>query len=208
MADGQKEERRSIRDSAKSLKKYGSTCNHFKRQDHFVKHYVLEGETMQGIALKYGVTMEQIRRVNHLWASDSLFLRESLMIPVARLDTAVSLSGDQAVDDVEHTHSPSSMSNSDSEERSITDFLVKIDTSIANTKSQVKKSVGSSEFVDEHDAAYKHRKVPVSRLRQQQSTSVQNDILTAPHPVVMTQSRKVRSSLQRLEKEQDEMFEL
>lgn len=89
--------------------------------------------------------MEQIRRVNHLWASDSLFLRESLMIPVARLDTAVSLSGDQAVDDVEHTHSPSSMSNSDSEERSITDFLVKIDTSIANTKSQVKKSVGSSE---------------------------------------------------------------
>jgi hypothetical protein len=63
-------------------------------------------------------------------------------------------------------------------------------------------------FLDEHDAAYKHRKVPVSRLRQQQSTSVQNDILTAPQPVVMTQSRKVRSSLQRLEKEQDEMFEL
>lgn len=57
MADGQKEERRSIRDSAKSLKKYGSTCNHFQRQDHFVKHYVLEGETMQGIALKYGVTV-------------------------------------------------------------------------------------------------------------------------------------------------------
>lgn len=65
-------------------------------------------------------------------------------------------------------------------------------------------------FVDEHDAAatYTRRKVPISRLRQQQSTSVQNDILTAPHPVVMTQSRKVRSSLQRLEKEQDEMFEL
>jgi hypothetical protein len=42
-------------------------------------------------------------------------------------------------------NSPSSMSNSDSEERSIRDFLVKIDTSIANTKSQVKKSVGNSE---------------------------------------------------------------
>jgi hypothetical protein len=57
MADGKKEERRSIRDSAKSLKKYGSTCNHFKRQDHFVKHTVVEGETLQGIALKYGVTV-------------------------------------------------------------------------------------------------------------------------------------------------------
>jgi hypothetical protein len=89
--------------------------------------------------------MEQIRRVNHLWASDSLFLRESLLIPVSRPDTVVSLSGDVVVDDVDHMHSPSSTSNSDSEERSISDLLVKIDTSIANTKSQVKKSVGNSE---------------------------------------------------------------
>jgi LysM repeat protein len=64
MADGKKEERRSIRDSAKSLKKYGSTCNHFKRQDHFVKHAVVEGETLQGIALKYGVTVS----ILHIWA--------------------------------------------------------------------------------------------------------------------------------------------
>lgn len=208
MADGKKEEKRSIRDSAKSLKKYGSTCNHFKRQDHFVKHAVVEGETLQGIALKYGVTMEQIRRVNRLWASDSLYLRESLMIPVSRPDVSVTLSDNPVLDDAEDMYSPSSMSNSDSEERSIRDFLVKIDTSIANTKSQVKKSVGNSEFLDEYDAPYTRRKVPVSRLRQQQSTSIQNDILMAPHPVVMTQSRKVRSSLQRLEKEQDEMFEL
>jgi hypothetical protein len=67
------------------------------------------------------------------------------MIPVSRLDTAVSPSGDLVVDDVEDMHSPSSFSNSDGEERSVTDFLVKIDTSIANTKSQVKKSVGNSE---------------------------------------------------------------
>ena len=89
--------------------------------------------------------MEQIRRVNQLWASDSLFLRESLMIPVSTLDTAMSLAGDLVVDNLDDMHSPSSMSNSDSEERSIRDFLVKIDTSIANTKSQVKKSVGNSE---------------------------------------------------------------
>lgn len=67
------------------------------------------------------------------------------MIPVSTLDTAMSLSGDLVVDNLDDMHSPSSMSNSDSEERSIRDFLVKIDTSIANTKSQVKKSVGNSE---------------------------------------------------------------
>jgi hypothetical protein len=93
--------------------------------------------------------MEQIRRVNRLWASDSLFLRQSLMIPVSRPDVAMTSSDDPAVDNVEDMYSPGSitgsLSNSDSEERSISDFLVKIDTSIANTKSQVKKSVGNSE---------------------------------------------------------------
>jgi hypothetical protein len=90
--------------------------------------------------------MEQIRRVNRLWASDSLFLRESLIIPVSRPDVAMTLSDDVMLDDdAQDMHSPNSMSNSDSEERSIRDFLVKIDTSIANTKSQVKKSVGNSE---------------------------------------------------------------
>ena len=54
------------------------------------------------------------------------------------------------------------------------------------------------------------KKAAASRLRQQHhsATSAHNDILAMPHPVVMTQSRIVRSSLQRLEKEQDEMFEL
>ena len=89
--------------------------------------------------------MEEIRRVNQLWASDSLFLRESLLIPVSTLDTAVSPSDDLVVGSVEDMHSPSSMSNSDGEEGSIRDFLVKIDTSIANTKPQVKKSVRNSE---------------------------------------------------------------
>lgn len=39
----------------------------------------------------------------------------------------------------------------------------------------------------------------MSRLRQQQAGEL---------PVVMTQGRKVRTSLQRLEQQQDEMFEL
>lgn len=45
------------------------------------------------------------------------------------------------------------------------------------------------------------RRKPMSRLRQQQSGEV-------PLPLVMTQGRRVRNSLQRLEQQQDEMFEL
>ncbi|XP_071451110.1 lysM and putative peptidoglycan-binding domain-containing protein 1 [Hetaerina americana] len=81
MADGGREEKRYIGGFAKSLKKYGSTCNHMKPQERLIKHTVSKSDTLQGIALKYGVTMEQIRRINRLWASDSLFLRESLLIP-------------------------------------------------------------------------------------------------------------------------------
>ncbi|GLH07990.1 Uncharacterized protein GBIM_13345 [Gryllus bimaculatus] len=206
MADGRNEETQSIRESTKALKKYGSTCNHFKRQEHYVKHVISEGDTLQGIALKYGVHMEQIRRVNRLWATDSLFLRENLLIPVS-LEYAMSPTNPYQLCDVTNLQSPSTPNSSESEERSITDFLVKIDTSIANTKSQVKKTQGNSEFAADEDDFFRSRPSR-SRLRQQLATQSSNDVLSAPHPVVMTQGRKVRSSLQRLEKEQDEMFEL
>lgn len=57
MAGSGMDEKRSIRESARSLKKYGSTSNHLKRQEHFVKHSISETDTLQGIALKYGVTV-------------------------------------------------------------------------------------------------------------------------------------------------------
>lgn len=45
---------------------------------------------------------------------------------------------------------------------------------------------------------------------QQNSAPVSscNDVFVTPHPVVLNRGRKVKNSLQRLEKEQDELFEL
>ncbi|XP_049834222.1 lysM and putative peptidoglycan-binding domain-containing protein 2 isoform X3 [Schistocerca gregaria] len=142
MASSTTDEKQSIRESAKQPKKYGSFCNHVSRQDNCIKHIIVEGDTLQGIALKYGVTMEQIRRLNRLWATDSLFLREYLLIPVPA-DKALSAS--QSSTDVNPARSPGSPDSTHSEERSINDFLVHIDNSIANMKSQVKKTQGNSE---------------------------------------------------------------
>ncbi|XP_011194319.2 GATA zinc finger domain-containing protein 14 isoform X2 [Zeugodacus cucurbitae] len=77
-------EKQSIRESARSLKKYGSTCcNHSLRNNEtLIRHDVDKTDTLQGIALKYGCSTEQIRRANRLFASDSLFLRQFLLIPV------------------------------------------------------------------------------------------------------------------------------
>lgn len=50
-------EKKSIRESARSLKKYGSTCNHIRNNEVLIMHELEKTDTLQGIALKYGCTV-------------------------------------------------------------------------------------------------------------------------------------------------------
>ncbi|XP_053669975.1 lysM and putative peptidoglycan-binding domain-containing protein 1 [Anopheles nili] len=83
-------EKQSIRDSARSLKKYGSISGGSRSPaavqptDALIRHDVERTDTLQGLALKFGCSMEQIRRVNRLLPTDTIFLRPFLMIPVAK----------------------------------------------------------------------------------------------------------------------------
>ncbi|XP_030046275.1 lysM and putative peptidoglycan-binding domain-containing protein 2 [Microcaecilia unicolor] len=63
---------------------YGSTASVTAplTEQHYVEHRVGDGDTLQGIALKYGVTMQQIKRANKLFTTDCIFLRKTLNIPV------------------------------------------------------------------------------------------------------------------------------
>lgn len=80
MAGSGMDEKKSIRDSARTLKKYGSTSNHLKRQEHFVKHMVSETDTLQGIALKYGVTVNLLTySLTHSYVRNSLVSTFSLL---------------------------------------------------------------------------------------------------------------------------------
>lgn len=109
------------------------------------------------------IQTEQIRRVNRLFAQDSLFLREHLMIPVDR-DTSThhnqftkSMSLPTNVDcdfdfsnDCGTSHQSSVASNAatnvhdnmlspeEENKKSIEDFLGKIDSNLAKTKNYVK----------------------------------------------------------------------
>ncbi|XP_069074588.1 lysM and putative peptidoglycan-binding domain-containing protein 1 [Pleurodeles waltl] len=47
-----------------------------------VEHQITAGDTLPGLALKYGVTIEQIKRANRLYTNDSIFLKKTLYIPV------------------------------------------------------------------------------------------------------------------------------
>ncbi|XP_051497266.1 lysM and putative peptidoglycan-binding domain-containing protein 1 [Apus apus] len=45
------------------------------------EHRLEPGDTLPGLALRYGVTMEQIKRANRLYTSDTIFLKPTLLIP-------------------------------------------------------------------------------------------------------------------------------
>ncbi|XP_068518946.1 lysM and putative peptidoglycan-binding domain-containing protein 1 [Anas acuta] len=45
------------------------------------EHRLEPGDTLPGLALRYGVTPEQILRANRLYASDPIFLKPTLLIP-------------------------------------------------------------------------------------------------------------------------------
>ncbi|XP_034955275.1 lysM and putative peptidoglycan-binding domain-containing protein 1 [Zootoca vivipara] len=47
-----------------------------------LEHRLEPADTLQGLAVKYGVTTEQIKRANRLYTNDSIFLKKTLYIPV------------------------------------------------------------------------------------------------------------------------------
>ncbi|XP_072551787.1 lysM and putative peptidoglycan-binding domain-containing protein 2 [Salminus brasiliensis] len=129
----------------------------------YVEHRVADGDTLQGIALKYGVTMEQIKRVNKLFSNDCIFLRHSLNIPVRSerpsLFNGLSLESpdsesttpqespciSQEVEDVsqespDHSSPPDSNTRpSQPEELSAKDYLHMLDLQIKRSKQAARK---------------------------------------------------------------------
>ncbi|KAF9257977.1 hypothetical protein L218DRAFT_1005587 [Marasmius fiardii PR-910] len=48
-------------------------------------HKVAQNDSLAGVALKYGINISDLRRANHLWASDSIHLRKELYIPLDKV---------------------------------------------------------------------------------------------------------------------------
>jgi len=210
-------EKLSIRDSARSSKKYGSTSNrNSTKAETYIKHIVTSSDTLQGLALKYGVTMEQIRRANRLFATDSLFLREHLLIPVESTKSLQSDTNSESVDEPvtspsnsqqSQLTSPGSCGSFYDEEEDVADFLVKMDARIASTKEDVKKIHKNSQYSGV-EFANERRKPAVSRMKQMVNNNGISDILKTPQTVVMTQGNKIKTSMKRYQQQQDELFEL
>ncbi|XP_037267702.1 lysM and putative peptidoglycan-binding domain-containing protein 1 isoform X1 [Falco rusticolus] len=97
------------------------------------EHRLEPGDTLPGLALRYGVTMEQIKRANRLYTSDTIFLKSTLLIPTPALpgapcpddedkDTSIP-SGDTLAAPAPSRH-----------DLSATDFLRQLDAEIGRSK--------------------------------------------------------------------------
>ncbi|XP_055325546.1 lysM and putative peptidoglycan-binding domain-containing protein 2 [Sitodiplosis mosellana] len=231
-------ERQSIRDSARQLKKYGSTCNHVRNNEYLIRHNLQQTDTLQGIALKYGCTTEQIRRVNRLFAQDSLFLRQYLMIPVDR-DTSLqhnqfvkSMSLPANADDTESptyagssrlpspnaSNSPTAnlndniLSPDEESKKSIEDFLGKIDSNLAKTKKYVKNSQSSlnklASIEDNDFQENTHSAAAYALSSSYHSGGYGSSGASNGTQMVVTHGKRVKTSLHRLEEQQDEFYQL
>ncbi|XP_037128928.1 lysM and putative peptidoglycan-binding domain-containing protein 1 [Syngnathus acus] len=101
-----------------------------------IEHCIQPGETLQGLALKYGVTTEQIKRVNRLYTNDSIFQRKSLSIPVPSRSEAHEEEDDQGerLNDELSRADKSPTASSSGKELTPTDFLSRLDGIISESK--------------------------------------------------------------------------
>lgn len=52
------------------------------------------GDSLAGVSLKYGISMAELRRSNHLWSSDSIHMRKQLYIPLEKATRTQALQKD------------------------------------------------------------------------------------------------------------------
>uniref|UniRef100_A0A9J7XM13 LysM and putative peptidoglycan-binding domain-containing protein 1 n=1 Tax=Cyprinus carpio carpio TaxID=630221 RepID=A0A9J7XM13_CYPCA len=209
-----------------------------------IKHKVQPGETLQGLSLKYGVSvskqkacilgicpfkslvgciyrifnimyfkllflslqMEQIKRANRLYTNDTIFLKESLFIPVltesVSFTNGVELTEDETGPAQIHTEISKEIPKSQTDSRcdanadlSPVEYLKKIDGLISQSKQAAVKTCqeGEKQF---------------SSMEQIHHSNLTSDRVSSQHSVLgavpITITRRTRS----LRDSEDEIFQL
>ncbi|XP_045899746.1 lysM and putative peptidoglycan-binding domain-containing protein 1 [Micropterus dolomieu] len=174
-----------------------------------IEHKIQPGETLQGLALKYGVSMEQIKRANRMYTNDSIFLKKSLSIPVLSDMEDCSNGGDLALEDSEEDSAEKKQD--DGQERASdlnpVDFLKRLDGLISQSKQaavkgcqEAEKRVAALEAActrtsDLRPLTRSQSVISSSRMQQQQPAHV-------AVPLTITKLTK------RVRDREDEMFQL
>ncbi|NP_001090618.1 uncharacterized protein LOC100036864 [Xenopus laevis] len=183
---------------------------------HKLVHEVQPGDTLQGLALRYDVTMEQIKRANRLYTNDSIFLKKSLCIPV--LANQSNLSDDQNSQEASEAEgSPvkqqpvkiekqkSRHHSVQKDEMSPVDFMSRLDTNIRVSKRAAVKKLREGESLTAEDSTpggSSGYQTPNRTLSSQDSPQTQQRSLLGPVPLTIT------TRVSTIRDHEDEIFKL
>ncbi|XP_061461708.1 lysM and putative peptidoglycan-binding domain-containing protein 1 [Rhineura floridana] len=197
-----------------------------------VEHRLEPGDTLQGLAVKYGVTTEQIKRANRLYTNDSIFLKKTLYIPVpvepkALLSNGLNLDEEEGEEEgkvreeagaghpeaskkqKQPRKNRASLGSAPKHDLTAADFLFKLDSEIRRSKQAATKKLregGSVVSGDEPGPSH----VPASSSSSSSSSSYQNE------PSLCAQQRAVLGPVpltkiahaDTLRDQEDEIFKL
>ncbi|KAK5582379.1 hypothetical protein RB653_003962 [Dictyostelium firmibasis] len=82
-------------DTSKSMSTFSKTTtppqikNNGEKSKYLV-HQLTPKDTLQGLALKYNVKVNDIKRLNNMWTQDSLFIKKTVLIPIEVSDIVTS----------------------------------------------------------------------------------------------------------------------
>ncbi|XP_073495488.1 lysM and putative peptidoglycan-binding domain-containing protein 1 [Phyllobates terribilis] len=179
-----------------------------------LEHLVQPGDTLPGLALKYGVTMEQIKRVNRLYTNDSIFLKKYLSIPVLMeqpqltngahpTEDSGAAGGYGAGKEGTASRPQRSMSlDARKDEVSATDFMTKLDTRIRVSKRTVVKKMREVEPVAKEEESSPEAVTGYQGASEEASPPAAQRSLLGPLPLTVT----TRASA--LRDREDEIFKL
>lgn len=169
------------------IRSYGSTASvSASLGEKYIEHRVTDSDTLQGIALKYGVTMEQIKRANKLFNNDCIFLKSILNIPVVTqkrfIFNGLSLESPDNDSAGQDSDSPCVMLQ-DIEEPSPPPSPPPEDPAPAQdppaTQQQKPEELSAKDFLQRLDLQIKQSKQAAQRLKEDETRSGEDDY-TAP----------------------------
>ncbi|XP_026541779.1 lysM and putative peptidoglycan-binding domain-containing protein 1 [Notechis scutatus] len=140
---------------------YGSLVSSPVRERR-LEHQLRPGDTLQGLAVMYGVATEQIKRANRMYTNDSIFLKKTLLIPVPTKPKALSNGLDLEKEEEEEEGGEALRPESTKKQKqprkngssggsvpkhdlSAADFLFKLDSEIRRSKQAAAKKLREGE---------------------------------------------------------------
>jgi len=149
-----------------ALKKETKNCFTFN-----LKHKLERGETLEGISLKYGISVENIKRANRLWNNDLLAIKDFLIIPIPEEKSKEFINNEQTLHKKlpnENNHSRSQsfnqgpLNDSQKDSCSLKDYLSKFDSFISESKTKLKTLEASASVSSENDSLFFNSNKPRS----------------------------------------------